>query len=50
MEISYAYPFMALSYALVALFSMWIFHDHLSVLRWVGIVVICLGVFLVSRS
>lgn len=50
LEISYVYPFMALSYVFVALFSIWMFHDHVSALRWVGIGVVCLGVFLVSRS
>lgn len=50
LEISYIYPFMAASYALVALFSIWMFHENVTVLRWVGIAVVCLGVFLVSRS
>ena len=50
LEISYIYPFMALSYVLVAVFSIWMFHDNVSLLRWAGIAVVCLGVFLVSRS
>jgi drug/metabolite transporter (DMT)-like permease len=50
MEISYIYPFMALSYVFVALFSLWLFRDQVSVLRWAGIAIVCLGVFLVSRS
>lgn len=49
-EISYLYPFMALSYVIVALFSTWMFHDHMTVLRWAGILVVCLGVVLISRS
>lgn len=49
-EISYIYPFMALSYVLVALFSMWLFNENVTFLRWVGIIVVCLGVFLVSRG
>ncbi len=49
-EISYIYPFMALSYVLVALFSLLIFKEDVNALRWAGILVICLGVFLVSRS
>ena len=49
-ELSHIYPFMALSYVLVALFSLLIFKEDVTALRWVGIVVICLGVFLVSRS
>jgi drug/metabolite transporter (DMT)-like permease len=50
LEISYIYPFMAISYALVALFSIWLFHENVTLLRWVGIAVVCLGVFLISRS
>jgi drug/metabolite transporter (DMT)-like permease len=50
LEISYIYPFMALSYVLVAFFSIWMFHENVTALRWVGIIVVCLGVFLVARS
>jgi len=49
-ELSRIYPFMALSYVLVALFSWMIFKEDVSLLRWSGIAVICLGVLLVSRS
>ena len=49
-ELSHIYPFMALSYVLVALFSLLIFKEDVNALRWVGIVVICVGVFFVSRS
>lgn len=49
-ELSFIYPFMALSYVLVAVFSLLIFKEDINTLRWVGIVVICVGVFFVSRS
>ena len=49
-QLSFLYPFMALSYVLVALFSLIIFKEDVTAIRWVGIIVICLGVFLVSRS
>ncbi len=49
-QLSFIYPFMALSYVLVALFSMIIFKEDVTILRWVGIIVICIGVYLVSRS
>lgn len=49
-QLSFIYPFMALTYLLVALFSLLIFKENLTILRWLGIIVICLGVFLVSRS
>ena len=49
-QLSFVYPFMALSYVLVALFSLLFFKEDVGVLRWLGIIVICAGVFLVSRS
>jgi drug/metabolite transporter (DMT)-like permease len=49
-DLSFLYPFMALSYVLVALFSFLFFKEGVTALRWAGIVTICLGVFLVSRS
>jgi drug/metabolite transporter (DMT)-like permease len=49
-ELSQIYPFMALSYVLVALFSLFIFKEDVTVLRWVGIIVICIGVLIVSKS
>jgi uncharacterized membrane protein len=49
-EISRLYPFMALSYVLVAIFSMLIFKENVTILRWIGIVAICIGVFLVIKS
>ena len=49
-QLSFLYPFMALSFVLVALFSLLILKEDVSLLRWVGIIVICVGVFLVSKS
>jgi drug/metabolite transporter (DMT)-like permease len=49
-ELSNAYPFMALSYVLIALFSLLLFKEDVTLLRWLGILVICIGVFLISRS
>ena len=49
-ELSWLYPFMALSYILVALFSWLIFNEGVTALRWAGITFICIGVALVSRS
>jgi len=49
-QLTFVYPFMALSYVLVALFSLFILKEDVTLLRWLGIIAICLGVFLVSRS
>ena len=49
-ELSFAYPFMSLSFVLVVLFSWMLFAEQVSLVRWLGVMVICLGVFLISRS
>lgn len=49
-ELSHIYPFMALSYVLVALVSWLIFKEDVNAVRWAGILIICLGVLILSRS
>lgn len=49
-DLSFAYPFLALSYVFVLLFA-WIFlGETVSMLRVIGVLVICLGIYLVARS
>jgi len=48
--LSRIYPIMALSYVLVVLFSIFIFKENITFLRWVGVACICLGVFFVAKS
>lgn len=49
-QLSYLYPFMALTYVLVTVFSMLLFKEDVTLLRWLGIAAICIGVFLVFKS
>jgi len=49
-SLSFLYPFMSISYVLIALFSWFLFKEDVTMIRWAGIIIICLGVFLVSRS
>lgn len=49
-ELSFAYPFVSVSYVLVLFFSWWFLGENISLLRWAGVFSICLGVFLISRS
>jgi drug/metabolite transporter (DMT)-like permease len=49
-ELSFAYPFVSLSYALMLLASWQIFNEDISLLRVTGCLVVGLGVFLISRS
>lgn len=49
-EISFVYPMVAVAYVIVALASMVLFKENVSLVRWAGIAVIILGVILISRS
>ncbi|MDP9373459.1 MAG: SMR family transporter, partial [Chloroflexota bacterium] len=49
-DLSFAYPLLALGYVVTALLSRLLFDEAISPARWAGIVVICLGVVLVSRT
>ena len=49
-DLSYAYPFLALSYVEV-IFLSWLFlGESIPPLRWMGVLVICCGVFLIAKS
>jgi drug/metabolite transporter (DMT)-like permease len=49
-ELSYAYPFMSLSFVAVAGCSFLLFRESMSPAKILGLALICLGVFLVSRA
>lgn len=49
-SLSWAYPMLSIGYILVLLFSTIVLKEQVSMLRWVGVLVICLGIVLVSRS
>jgi len=49
-DLSWAYPMLSLGYILVLLASAFILREEVTTIRWVGAVVICLGVILISRS
>ena len=49
-ELSYAYPFIALGFVLVALLSWSVFHESLSPTRLVGLALIVTGVLIVART
>jgi len=50
LELSFAYPFVALNYFFVALMSKFVFKEHISVQRWASIGIILLGVIMVGLS
>ncbi|MBU0687799.1 MAG: 4-amino-4-deoxy-L-arabinose transferase [Candidatus Margulisbacteria bacterium] len=49
-ELSFVYPMVSVGYVIVALASMFFFHESITLVRWLGIGTIILGVFLISRS
>jgi len=49
-DYSFVQPASSLAYAVVALLGYFVLGESVSPLRWVGIAVICLGVFVVSRT
>ena len=50
MELSLVYPMVSVAYVIIALASLLLFKEGISLLRWVSIAVICFGVILISRS
>lgn len=49
-DYSFVQPASSLAYGVVALLGYWMLGEKVSPLRWVGIAVICLGVFVVGRT
>ena len=49
-DVSYAYPLISLGYVLTAVLAWVLFGEALNEHRLVGILIICLGVFLIARS
>ena len=49
-EVTFAYPLLSIGYIVTA-FAGWVFFDeNMNYLRWSGILVICLGVYLITRT
>ena len=49
-DYSYVQPASAMAYAVVAVLGVVVLHESVSPVRWLGIAVICLGVFVVGRT
>lgn len=49
-EVSYAYPLLSVGYVVSAVAGYALFNENLSPIRIAGIIVICIGVILISRS
>lgn len=47
-ELSLVYPFIALSFIWVSILSIYLFNEHVSVLNWLGLTAILVGVSLIG--
>jgi len=50
LALSYVYPAISLGYVLVVLISWAVLREDVPPLRWLGVLVICGGVYLIGRS
>jgi multidrug transporter EmrE-like cation transporter len=50
LNLSYAYPFLALNFVLIALVSWLVLDETIPAMRWLGIGCICIGILFVARS
>jgi multidrug transporter EmrE-like cation transporter len=49
-QLSFAYPVLALSFPIVVALSAVLFGEYVSTLRWMGVIVIVLGVSLLAKT
>jgi drug/metabolite transporter (DMT)-like permease len=50
LELSYAYPFMSLSFVLVSIFSGFLFHEAVTAPKVLGMLLIIVGIIVTSRG
>ena len=49
-DVSYAYPMVSLGYVFATFFAWAVFHESVTPMRVLGIAVVCIGVYLISRT
>ena len=49
-DVSYAYPMLSVGYIVAALAGKAFFGEPVDLVRWMGIVTICVGVYLITRT
>jgi uncharacterized membrane protein len=49
-SLSFAYPFAALSYVLILVFSVLVLHETVQPIRWLGVALIVTGIVLVAQT
>lgn len=48
--LSFAYPFVGITYVLLALFGKFVIHEHVPNLRWLGVALIVVGIVVVGKT
>ena len=49
-EVTYAYPLLSIGYIVTAICGHFFLGENMDVIRWLGVLVICGGVFLITRT
>jgi drug/metabolite transporter (DMT)-like permease len=49
-DVSYAYPMVSLGYVFATVFAWAVFHENVTPMRLLGLAVVCLGVYIISRT
>lgn len=49
-DVTYAYPLLSIGYIVTAVCGQIFLGENMDAVRWLGVVVICLGVFLITRT
>ena len=49
-ELSFAYPMVSAGYIIVIVFSYFILHENISLLRLIGVIMVCMGILFIARS
>ena len=49
-DLTVALPMQALNYVLVAILAKYILNEQISLLRWAGIFMVCVGVIMITKS
>jgi drug/metabolite transporter (DMT)-like permease len=49
-DLSFAYPFVGLSYIIIVLVARLILHEHVPSMRWVGVAIVAIGIAIVGIS
>jgi multidrug transporter EmrE-like cation transporter len=50
LDLNQAYPFLGLAIVLVLLFSRLLIGEPISLLRWAGVLIVCLGLWMVAQK